>query len=703
VAKRRLGGRRELLGLAVAAGATLLVGCAPPTPPAAPPAARLAAPSPTTADPPRAADKLGRSLIGRLEGPEVELVQARYPTSFREAPELAELVRMGKLPPVAERIGQDPLVIRPVHEIGKYGGTMRRAFIGPGDRQNANRFAAGPDNLLYFDYQWKNVVPNIARGFALSDGGRVTELFLRRGMKWSDGAPFTADDIMFWYEDLYRNEKLVPTPHSNLMINGKPATVVKVDTYTVRFVFPDPAPLFPEILAGWTGLGGLSLEGLNAMGGYAPGHYLRQFHPKYARADELDRMVKEAKQDSWVALLKAKNSWHLNPELPVLSPWRTTRPINTRTWVMERNPYSIWVDSGGNQLPYIDRISMTLAENAEIVNLRAMAGEYDVQVRHMDLQKLPALLENRERGGYRVYMDPGENGGDFCIRINLAYEADREIGEWLRTADFRRALSLGIDRDQINEAFWLGTGTPGSVVPADQNKYNPGPEYRALWSTHDPARASQMLDALGLDRRDAEGYRLRKDGRGRLRIDYTVPSGSVADWARMGEMLRDQWKKIGLELNVQAIESTLLMLRAVANELQISGSSNSGSEDLFVSPDFVFPFVTNNYQGMLGIPYAKWFHSNGRDGTEPPARVRQVMELWRKGLGAAEEERIRIGKEIWKINAEDVFQIGVIGMGPAVQGIRIAKNNLGNVPARLINSATVKSPSNALPQTFYFK
>jgi peptide/nickel transport system substrate-binding protein len=385
--------------------------------------------------------------------------------------------------------------------------------------------------------------------------------------------------------------------------------VEQVDAYTVRFVFPDPNPLFPELLAGATAIGGLSLQGLNAMGGYAPKHYLKQFHPKYVPQDELDAKVREARYDSWVALFRVRDSWHLNPELPVLTPWKTARPINTPNWVMERNPYSIWVDTAGNQLPYIDKISMTIGESTEVINLRAIAGEYDIQVRHLDLQKLPLMLENQTKGGHKVYMDPSENGGDLCIRINLAYEADPELGEWLRTTDFRRALSLGIDRDQLNEVFWLGTGTPSSPVPSDQNKYFPGPEYRTLWSTYDPRKANQMLDALGLDKRDGAGYRLRKDGKGRLRFDYTVPAGSIADWARMGEMIGEQWKRLGIDLNVQAIDPNLLVQRAVANELQLSGNSSSGTEDVFVTPDLVFPFITNTYTGMLGIPYARWFHS----------------------------------------------------------------------------------------------
>ncbi len=733
MSKRRAVGRRAFLRLSLTtAGTALLAACAPappaaptsaptavpakpaapaPTaapaaaPTAVPAAAPTAAPKPAAAAPaaPKAAERPGRELIGKIEGPEVILDSARFPKSFKEAPELAELVRAGKLPPVAERIGQDPLVIKPLHEIGKYGGMLRRGFNGPGDRQNGNRFCAGPDNLLYVDYEWKKLVPNIARGYELGDGGKVTTLLLRRGMRWSDGAPFTADDILFWFEDIYQHRQLVPNPHPQMAIYGKQGTVEKVDPYTVKFIFPDANPLFPEVLAGWTALGGMSLQGPNALGGYAPKHYLQQFHPKYTSQDQADRLAKDRGVDNWVTLFKNELSWHLSTDLPTVTPWKTTRPINTPQWVLERNPYSIWVDIEGNQLPYIDKIQMTLAENAEVLNLRAIAGEYDVQDRHMDMQKLPVILENREKGGYRVHLDLGQNGGDFCIRVNLSYEADPEIGDWLRNVDFRRALSLGIDRAQIHEGFFLGIGTPSTVVPADENKYFPGPEYRTLWAILDVAKANELLDKIGLDKKDPEGYRLRKDGKGRLRIEYIAAAGSQVNYTGMGEMIREHWKRIGIDLNAQGIESSLALRRAVANDLQLWGLSNGGTEDLFVSPDGVIPITTTGPEAAIGALYAKWFQTGGKEGKEPPARVREALELWSKGVGAPEEERVRMGKELWKIAADEVFQIGVIGMGPAIQGVRIAKNNLGNIPSRVVNATAVKSTTNALPQTFFFK
>ena len=207
--------------------------------------------------------------------------------------------------------------------------------------------------------------------------------------------------------------------------------------------------------------------------------------------------------------------WRRNPDLPVIMPWKMVTPINTPSWTMERNPYYYAVDTEGNQLPYIDKIQMTLAENLEVLNLRAIAGEYDWQERHTDLGKLPVFLENQEKGNYTVRLDPAANGADAALQTNQSFEADPEIGKWLRNRDFRHALSLGIDRDQLNETFWLGIGTAGSVAPAEESLYSPGPECRKKWATLDVEQANKLLDGIGLTQKDAEGFRLRSDGKGR--------------------------------------------------------------------------------------------------------------------------------------------------------------------------------------------
>jgi peptide/nickel transport system substrate-binding protein len=642
------------------------------------------------------------SLIGKLEGPEVVTDPAKFPKALKEAPQLAEQVKAGKLPAVADRVGRDPLVIKPLHEIGRYGGMWRGGFTGPADFWNGYRCCSGPDHLLFWDYTGDKVTPNIARGYEMQDGGRTLVLHLRRGMKWSDGKPFTADDFVFWFEDVYRNKDLVPTPSAAMAINGKQGVIEKVDASTVKFKFPEPYFMLPDVLAGSTDLGGQAWRGAVGLGVYAPAHYLKQFHPKYVGQAELDKKVKDAKFDSWVRMFLYKNDWSLNPELPVITPWKTVTPINTPTWTLERNPYSVFVDTAGNQLPYIDRVVLTLAENLEVINLRAIAGEYDFQARHLDLAKVPVFIENQQKGGYKLHLDPGDYGGDMIIKFNLSYEADPEIAKWMNTADFRRALSLGIDRDQINETFWLGTGTPSSVVPADNNKYNPGPEYRKLWATLDVKKANEMLDAAGLSKKDPEGYRLRTDGKGRLRIEIMTLGGQFLQFTQIAEMIREQWKKIGIDLTVQEVERSLALKRTAANEQQLGAWNNDGSEHLFTFPLHVFPFEIASVASS-GPLYARWFQSAGAQGKEPPARMKELMEKFKRAYGVPEKERIQLGKEVWKIAAEEVFIIGVIGMGPASMGVRVVKTTMGNIPSRQYNSPDGKTPTISRPVTFFWK
>jgi peptide/nickel transport system substrate-binding protein len=642
------------------------------------------------------------TLIGKLEGPEVVTDPAKAPKTLKEAPQLAALVKAGKLPPVAERVGQDPLVIKPLHEIGKYGGNWRGGFTGPADFWNGYRCCSGPDHLMFWDYTGDRVTPNIAKGLEMQDGGRTFVLHLRRGMKWSDGKPFTADDFVFWFEDIYHNKDLVPTPSAAMAINGKQGAVEKVDASTVKFKFPEPYFMFPDMLAGSTDVGGQAWRGALGLGGYAPAHYLKQFHPKYIGQAELDKKTKDLKYDSWVRMFLNKNDWSQNPDLPVISPWKTVSPANTPTWTLERNPYSVYVDTAGNQLPYIDRVVLTLAENLEVINLRAIAGEYDWQQRHLDLGKLPVFIENQAKGNYKVYLDPGDYGGDMVIKFNLNYDADPEIAKWFSTTDFRRALSLGIDRDQINETFWLGTGTPGSVVPVDTNKYNPGPQYRKLWATLDVKKANEMLDKIGLAKKDAEGFRLRTDGKGRLRMEIMTLGGQFVQFTQISEMIREHWKRIGIDLVVQEVERSLALKRTAANEQQLGAWNNDGSEHLFTFPLHVFPFEVATVASS-GPLYAKWFQSAGTQGKEPTGRLKELMDKYKKAFGVPEKERIELGKEVWKIAADEVFIIGVIGMGPASMGVRVVKTNMGNVPSRQYNSPDGKTPTISRPVTFFWK
>jgi peptide/nickel transport system substrate-binding protein len=656
----------------------------------------------------QAEPKLGARLIGKLEGPEILRDPARIPKAFKEAPMLADLVAAGKLPPLDKRLPEpaELMVIKPLKEVGRYGGRWRRGFTGPADSENGNRIVS-TDKILMWDYTGNKVAPCLARDWRLSDDGKVATLFLRRGLKWSDGRPFTADDFLFWYEDIYQNKELVPTPVQEFTVNGKPGRMVKRDDFTLMFEFPEPYFLFIDILAGDTILGGgqaTQNSRASFMGSYAPAHYLKQFLPKYSSADEVTRKAKAAGFDSWVSYFRFLTNWSLNVELPVVTPWKTATPINTPSWTLERNPYYWAVDTAGNQLPYIDRIVMTLAENLEVLNLRVIAGEYDLQERHVSLPKLPVLIENQKKGNYAVHLDTAQMGSDAALLVNTAYEADPEIAKWLTNREFRRALSLGIDRDQLNEAFWLGIGTPGSCAPAEEVAINPGKEYRKKWATLDPKHANALLDQVGLAKKDGEGYRLRTDAKGRVRIELLTVGGQFTPFTQIAEMIKQHWRKIGIDADVKEAERSFAYTRTNNIEHHILLWSVTGSENIYLFPRLVLPVDPVPMDTHLGMPFARWYASNGAQGKKPgnPEMVR-AMELFRSAAGKQHPERIKIAQEIWKIICEECWVIGTVGLSPAFMGVRVVKNTMGNIPERQTNAQHVRTPNTSHPATFFFK
>jgi len=614
---------------------------------------------------------------------------------------LTELVKSGKLPPIEQRIPDEPMVIKPLREVGKYGGTWRRGFTGPADFENFNRVMA-TDKPLFVDYTANTIVPSLLKGWELLDGGKTVRLALRKGLRWSDGQPFSADDVMFWYDDLYSNKEIIPTGTAEMSINGKPGQIVKVDDLTVEARFPEPYPMFVDVLAAFTTVGAghaLGSTGQGFLTGfYAPAHYLKQFHPKYTSKEDVERKAREAGVDNWVTHLKNKNNYALNPDVPVMTPWRTVTPINTPLWSLERNPFFWQVDTEGNQLPYIDKVQLTLGENLEVINLRAIAGEYDEQGRHLDVAKLPIFVENQQKGNYTVRLDPSSDSAVTALHVNQTYDGDPEIAKWLQNKEFRRALSMGIDRDQLNEAFYLGMGTPSSLASEDGSPENPGPEWRTKWSTLDVAQANGLLDKIGLTQKDSEGYRQRTDGKGRLRIEITTVAAAFQPWAQQMEMVAQHWKRIGIQADVKDTERSLAQKKSQTNEHQLY-VWGGGNADIFLWPRHDLPVEPN--EPFSGTHHATWFASNGASGKKPEdPDLLKALELLRSGAGVATDERAKIGQEIKKLIIDNQWIIGTVGFTPT---LRIVSNKMGNVPERIAWRARNRTPGSTQPSTYYFK
>jgi peptide/nickel transport system substrate-binding protein len=615
------------------------------------------------------------------------------PDSFNEAPMLAEMVAAGELPPVEERLPKEPMVLEPSDEIGKYGGTWNRAFTGPADHQNIERISK--NHMLFWDTGMTEVQPHIARDFEVNDDNTEFTFYLREGMKWSDGAPFTADDIMFWYEDILLNDDLVPAKPGWAKAGGELGVWEKIDDYAFKVTFPQPYGVFFELVAGLT-VNGHFTQLEPCSGGFSPKHYMTQFHADYIGLDEANALAAERGFDNWAKLFCFMNDPNLNSEAPVTTAWKPLTDFSQQQVILERNPYYWAVDTEGNQLPYIDRIVMSVAEDLEVLNLKAIAGEYDLQARHIDINKLPVLLENAEEQDYRIQFFRGRGGSASALAFNQDYDGDPEIAKFIQNADFRRALSMAIDREQINEAFYLGLGRPASACSWPDPPYDPGEEYDQLYSTLDVEEANRLLDSIGLDQKDDEGFRLMPDGR-RLVVEMMAVSGAFQDWPGIAEMFAQQWKEnVGIAGEVDAVERSLRNTRLTNNDTMTNFWGADGSEALFLFPNHTFAFT---WESGMGPMSGQWFQDHSI-WHEPTGPVREQQLLFEEGAALSREQRVEIGKKMRQIGCEQVFYIGTVTDVPAWTAV--IKNNMRNIATGFPFTTVGQTPGNTYPETWYF-
>jgi peptide/nickel transport system substrate-binding protein len=646
----------------------------------------------------------GSGLVGKLEGPELVLESSKWPKTFRESPELAELVKAKKLPPVAQRIPQEPLVLKPLNETGKYGGTWRRGFLGPGDWENGNRLNAS-DKLLFWDYTGTKIVPSAAKSWSQSADGKTIRLNLRKGMKWSDGAPFTADDFVFWFEDMYSNKDLVPAPIADMSAGGKPGKVVKIDETTVEFQFENPHWLFVDLLAGDTLIGGgqsvRQSQGVT-YGAYAPKHYLKQFLPKYSSEAAVNAKAKAEGFENWVKMLHFKKDWSFNTELPTIGPWKTVRPDQHADVGARAQSVLLGRRYRGQPAALYRSRRAHARRDSEVINLRAIGGNYDMQERHITLSKLPVILENQKKGGYTVHLDTALHGSD----TTLQGQSDLQRGPGGREVADQRGLPPGAvngHRPQPAERDVLARGRDAGLgAPSVSMAQSPGAEWRTKWSTYDPAKANQMLDAIGLSKKDSEGYRVRTDNGERLRIQVQAVK-ALLPWPQQAEMIAQQWKKIGIQADVRELERTLAVTRTRNNEHQIMIWTNGGTELLYLFPRHAIPVDTT--EAYMGPEYAKWYVSNGAQGKEPTdPNMKKIFDLYRSAAGQKEQaDRDKTAQEIWKILVDQQYGIATVGESPAQFGVRLVSDKLGNIPSRSCIAQHCRTPGTSHPETWYFK
>ncbi len=491
----------------------------------------------------RGALLLGSGLLAGLaiiSGADAQTAKYKEPTA------LVEQVRTGKLPAVDLRVPEQPLLV-PVETVGQYGGVWRRAFLGPADANNYVRVVF--DSLFRFSPDGGKIEPKIAAGAESSADFKTWTITLRKGAKWSDGAPFTADDILFWYKDVLLNKDLTPTlPGWMRNKDGTPAVVEKAGDFAVKFSFKDPATLFLTALVAADG-------GDRTYAAFLPAHYLKKFHAAYASKEDLDKAIAAAGFKTWTELFANKNAPPENVERPSMAAWVPTSRVSDPVFTLRRNPYFIGVDKDGNQLPYIDEVRFTYFADVQALNLAAIAGDFDIQERHIQMSNYPVFKDQEKAGKYKVLTWPTFGGADAVVMFNQTYKADPEMGRLMATKDFRIAMSHAVDRDQIRESAFLGLGEARQGVPAPWHPYFPGDEYAKKYTAHDVAKANKMLDDLGLTKRDAQGIRLLPNGKPATIEISVVPA--FGSWPDVAQLVAKDWEKVGIKTIVQIRERAL--------------------------------------------------------------------------------------------------------------------------------------------------
>jgi ABC-type transport system substrate-binding protein len=603
----------------------------------------------------------------------------------REAPSLAKLVKAGDLPPVAKRLPNEPLVVQPIDRVGSYGGTWHTALLGPADAAWLDR-TIGYDNLTRWNPEFTDVVPNVAASVEPNADGREYTITLRAGMRWSDGHPFTADDLVFANEDVVRNEKLTPVPPDN------PATFDKVDDVTVRVTFERPNGLFLQEQAQAGGAGLVS----------KPFHYLKKFHEKYNT--DIDALVEEEGVADWVELFNRKgaliegtpyNARWMNPDLPTLSPWHIDSALGDGSrLVASRNPYYWKTDPDGSQLPYIDEVHFQIITDPEVMLLRAGNGDFDMHVRHInEPRNKPVLAGNRESGGYDFFDTTPASMNDLMIAFNLSH-TDPVKREIFQNKEFRIGLSYAINRKELITAVFQGQGEPWQAAPREQSDYYVE-ELATQYTDYDVDAANQHLDQAGYSERDDQDRRLGPDGNP-IQFDVETATGLSPTQVDALELIRGYWSEVGVTMRIKAEDRALFYTRKEANKHDVAiWGGDGGLNDAILDPRWYFPF---SQESNYAIAWANWYNGDS-PAMKPPPAARKQMDLYDQLKASPDDdERRELFMQILEIAQEEFYAIGTVL--PA-SGYGIVKKTFHNVPKSMPNAYVYPTPGPTNPEQYY--
>ncbi|CUH52186.1 ABC transporter substrate-binding protein [Shimia marina] len=552
--------------------------------------------------------------------------------SFSENPAIAELnariVGNPELPSVADRLPQEPLVVLPFASVGKYGGVID-GYSNATESGTSDLLSLRHASLTRFDSDLLTVKPNVAKSFEWNDDFTAITFTLRKGHKWSDGAPFTSADVEFWLENMTKDENVVGSIKDVWQAGGEPMGIEIIDEQTFKFTFAAPNPGFLAAISQYYGQP------------FQPKHFLGQYHP--AINQDADKLAKEAGFENGyevIAFYYGGSDWkdvpspYLKDASKIASLPAAVVPTleshivvedTTETRRVVANPYYHVVDTAGQQLPYVNEIYEQYIPDAEVRLLKLLNGEADYKSQSNLLPQAPALLDGQDGGNYTVILRPQITFETFGFNHTHEDEEKRAV---FASQDFNLAMSHAINRDELNELAQLGLGKPSQYI-----SFDPAPEFATeeqinFATQFDPAKASELLDGLGLADTDGDGYReLPSGAKLTVNIQFSTQGTSV----ETVEAVAQYWSDAGIQTAIKEVTSDEYRAAQSANELDVTvwrngrpAATMQGNIDRLVVP---FGSFFHQRNGML---WERYETTNGAEGVEPPAWVAELAELARE-------------------------------------------------------------------------
>lgn len=638
---------------------------------------------------------------GAAPAPESDAAPAAAPamadvgSDYNEAPMLAARVANGELPPVGERLPPNPVVVTPLEEVGTYGGQSEVAIGNANHLFGDPQAVMGTELILRIDDDFSSITGGLAESWEFQEGGTVQMLYLRQGLKWSDGAEFTADDFMFAWHDLWLNEEFAPggppgTWHTGAGADRAPLTMEKVDQYTVKLSFDRPYPLIVLHQGFYAGSQG---------GLWQPAHYAKQFHPDHADRAALDQMIADAGVETWDQLLRDKcrvgSTIPAQIDLPGMTAFiRVDDAPDHHTY--ERNPYYWKVDTEGNQLPYIDSTLIHIISDREVSLAKLIAGELTFAGRQAQLKDMELYGQSREAANLKIKMWNSTFPGKTVIVPNLTAK-DANVRAFFQNKDVRHALSVALDRSDINNAVYFSLGEPRQWAVWPSSKYyREGDENH--WAQHDPEMANALLDGAGYAQKDGDGFRLHPDG---SRVSWVCHLDTEqADVVNVFELAAEHWRNVGVEAVLNPINRALLNELVAANDVSMSGWEGDISDITWVWTSRLNHPSHGNVR--WGRAWQLWLDgdTDNEFAEEPPDDIKWVDATWQEMIDAlTDAEHVAKARELWDWFYDYLPGFGTVGIPKPV----VMKQNFTNFPDEGVWGFSVIRAVPVHPEQFFFK